>query len=151
MTSSRWSERFETYFSQEVAQRAAESLSNGIEIQLEVDGEFLTFTKADGKNQIIEGKSKSPQLEFIIPRMAAETILNSPAQKVGEIGVEICKLIVSQDPTQRIQVKFKCGFFTLFSMGYLGVLKTGGAELATFLASKGLGGIDAIKKVLNKK
>jgi hypothetical protein len=116
-----------------------------------VDQEFLIFTKVDGKNQIKSGKAISPQLEFVIPRLAAETILNSPVQKIGEIGIEICKLIVTQDPASRIQVRFKCGFFTLFSMGYLGVLKTGGAELASFLASKGLGGMDAIKKVLSKK
>ncbi len=151
MSSNAWSERFQTYFSQEVAQKAAHSLSDGAEIELHVDTEVFTFTKVDGKNQVIKTPSKDAQIVFIIPPAAAVEILSHSSDKIAEIGIGISKLIVSQDPTKRIQVRFRSGFFTLFSMGYLGVLKTGGSEMATFLASKGLSGVDAIKAILKKQ
>ena len=51
---------------------------------------------------------------------------------------------------KKVSVKFKAGFLTLFSKGYLGILTAGGSQFASFLASKGLNGMGAIKEALKK-
>ncbi len=85
---------------------------------------------------------------FHVTPRAADEILNDPAQDIGSIGVNIAKLALSTDANRRVAVQFKAGFLTLFSKGYFGVLKTGGAVFGQFLASKGLSGMEAIKAAL---
>lgn len=147
---SNWVERFSTYFDREIAQKAAKSLSNGAEIEIQIDGETFTFTKADGKNQVSPGPAKDPQVVFTMTPKAAEAILTDTTEEIGAIGVNILKLIVSKESDRRVQVKLKAGFLTLFSKGYFGVLTAGGSEFAGYLASRGLNGMDAIKAALKK-
>ena len=146
-------QRFRVYFDREVAQKAAHSLSNGVEVEIELTGEhpeIFTFTKAAGKNQIKDGSASSPQLILKIPPQAAELILNDPANEVGTIGVTIAKLVISSDPERRIRISLKAGIFSLLTHGYLGVVTSGGAQFATYLASRGLNGMGAIKDALKR-
>lgn len=143
-------ERFSRYFDRELAQAAARSLNDGVQMEFRVGNEVFTFTKAQGRNQIQPGAAKEPQLLFTISPSAAEAILTDPADDIGTIGINIMKLVLSPDASKKVTVQFKAGFLTLFSQGYLGVLATGGAQFASYLASKGLGGMGAIKAALKK-
>jgi hypothetical protein len=150
-------ERFSSYFDREVAQEAAKSLGNGAEIEFriptsgETPEETFTFTKKAGKNAVVPGPASNPQLVFVIPSASAQEILDFESDEIGPIGVQIAKLVVSPDANRRVSIQFKAGFFTLFSKGYLGVVTAGGAQFASFLASRGLNGIAAIKSLLGKK
>lgn len=152
-----YSERFSTYFAREVAQKAAHSLSNGVEMEFRIQGsdgktaEEFTFTKAGGKNQINSGKASSPQLIFTLTQQAADQILADTSDDIGAIGVNIAKLILSPNANARVNIKFEAGFLSLFSKGYFGVITAGGTAFASYLASKGLNGVSAIKAVLSKK
>ena len=141
-------ERFGLFFDREVAQKAAHSVSNGAEIEFRAGDETFTFTKVGGKNTVVPGSAKSPQLIFTLSPKAAEGILEYPSDDIGEIGVHIAKMVVSKDPETRVSVQFKSGFLGLFTKGYFGVLTTGGAGFASFLASHGLNGISGIKRLL---
>lgn len=151
-----WAQRFNEYFSRPVAERAAASLQNHVEIEFRIEaqsGELLeafVFTKENGKNRVVSKKSEAPQLLFTLTEAAASKILASEAQEIGLIGVEIARLVVSPDANVRVGVKIKTGFFTLFSKGYLGVVTAGGKEFTQFLASRGLSGPAAIKALISK-
>jgi hypothetical protein len=145
-----FTERFQEYFRKEAAVQAAGSLGNGVEIEIQVDGETFYFTKEKGQNQVKPGSAPDPEILFNLTPAAAEQILADPAEDVGTIGVNIAKLVVSTDARKRVGVKFKAGFLRLWSKGYFGVLKAGGTQFASYLASRGLSGIDAIKSMLGK-
>lgn len=144
-------ERFTTYFDRNVAQTAARPIGNGAEMEFHVGEEVFTFTKQSGKNAVLAGPARSPQLIFTMAPEAAESILAHPAENVGEIGVHIAKLMISPNANLRVGVQFKAGFFSLFTQGYFGVLTQGGSQFASFLASQGLSGMNAIQSFLGKK
>ncbi|MCM2279330.1 MAG: hypothetical protein NDJ89_14740 [Oligoflexia bacterium] len=157
MPQTQFAQRFQAYFAKEVAEKAASSLANGAEMGFQILGpegtelECFCFRRQAGRNQVTEGASANPQLLFKMTEAAAEAILADPADEIGQIGVNIAKLILSPDATRRVSIHFKAGFFTLFTQGYLGVVTAGGGHFATYLASKGLSGMGAIKAALKKK
>lgn len=148
-TASRHQE-FEAYFKQEVAEKAARSLSDGIEIGITVGEETFTFTRQDRCNAIVARAPKDPQVEFRMSQNAATSILNFKSDSIGEIGVHIMKQIITKNEDQRVSVKLHAGFLKLLSKGYFGVLTAGGAGVASFLASRGLGATSGIKNVIKK-
>lgn len=143
-------ERFSRYFDRGVAQKAARSLHDDVEIEFHVANEVFTFIKVAGRNQIKPSAAKTPQLVFSLTPVAAEAILTDPSDEIGTIGLNILKLIVSQDEVRKVNVRFTAGFLTLFYKGYLGVLATGGGQVASFLTSKGLNGLSAVKAFIKK-
>jgi hypothetical protein len=151
-----FAQRFSAYFQREVAQRAAKSISNGAEMEFRVQGsdpskaQIFTFTKSGGTNRVLSGAARDPQLVFVMTPGAAESILSHPSEDIGSIGVHIAKLIVSSDPELKVSVQLKAGFLGLFSKGYFGVMTAGGSAFTSFLASRGLGGMDAIKAAFKK-
>jgi hypothetical protein len=150
--SSGYLERFSTYFAREVAEKAASPLAKSAEIEFRAgdpeNPEIFTFHRQDGKNGVRPGPASDPQVVFTMTPQAAETILSDPASEIGAIGIGILKLVVSADPSRRVSVKLKAGFLTLWNKGYFGVITAGGAPFASFLASKGLSGLNAIKEAL---
>jgi hypothetical protein len=145
-----YADRFSQYFDREVAQKAAKSLTDGAEMQFQVGSEVFTFTKVSGKNAIKPEAARDPQLIFTLTPGAADAILADPAEEIGQIGVNIAKMIAHHDADKKVSVKFKAGFLTLFAKGYLGIVTAGGSQLASFMASKGLNGISGIKDALKK-
>lgn len=149
--------RFSAYFDRQVAQKAASSLSDGVEIELKIEGsdsqapETLTFTRSGGKNIVRDGSAKGPQIVFTLSPGAAEAILSDASEDIGAIGVQIARLILAPQSGQRIQIFIHAGFLSLFSKGYFGVVAAGGASFAAYLASRGLNGIGALKTALKKK
>lgn len=141
--------RFSEYFERDVAQKAAKSLTDGAEIEIVVGGaEVLTLTRNQGKNRVTVGRARDPQLVFTLTPAAAEEILAEKSDEIGKIGVGIARLIVSKEADKKVSIQIKAGFLSLFSKGYFGVLAAGGAEFASFLASRGLNGMGAIKSAL---
>lgn len=143
-------ERFQTYFAREVAQKAAHSLADGIEVEIKAGEEVLTFTKVAGQNTVLPSPAKSPQVIFTLTSQATEEVLSDSAQDIGSIGVGILKLLISSDANRRATVQLKTGFLTLFGKGYFGVLKEGGTQFASFLASRGLSSMGALKDAIKK-
>ena len=148
--------RFGAYFKREIAEKAANPLAEGVEIELHVqssDGspvETFTFTRLEGKNHVKPESALAPQIIFKMTPLAAEEILADASEEIGKIGIHIGRLLVSPDASKRMSFQIKAGFLTLFSKGFFGVFTAGGAEFAAFLASRGLNGIGAIKTLLSK-
>jgi hypothetical protein len=151
-----YTDRFSQYFSRDVAERAARSIANGAEMLFEIADssgaiiESFTFTRSSRHNQVIAGPAQDPQISFRLTPAAAEEILSNASDDIGEIGIQIAKLAISSDANRRVSVRFRAGFLSLFGKGYFGVLAAGGSAFASFLASRGLGGMGAIKAALKK-
>jgi hypothetical protein len=148
------SQRLSAYFSRDVAEKGAKSLSAKAEIEIRVTGAepaTVTLRRADKRNAVTDGAARDPDLIFTLTERALAQVLSDPTEDLGELGVNLLKLVVSSDPELKMSMQIKTGFMGLFTKGYLGVLAAGGAPLAGYLASKGLGGIDAIKAVLKKR
>ena len=97
------------------------------------------------------GPAATPQVTFEFAPGAAESILAAPADSdIGAIGVGIARLILSKDPGQKVRFRLNAGILSLLTKGYFGVVASGGSAFASFLASKGLGGIGAIKNAVKK-
>jgi hypothetical protein len=146
-------ERFSAYFSRPVAQAAAASLSEGAEMEFRIPladngEEIFAFRRQGGRNEIRSGPAAAPQVSFRVPLRAAENILAETSEEIGEIGVHILKQLLSGDPETRVRFKIRAGFLGLWSKGYFGVVAAGGTKFASFLASKGLTGIGALKDAL---
>lgn len=145
-----YSERFRSYLSRDVANQAAKSLSDGVEIEFHVGAEKFTFTRENKTNAVKSGRALDAHIIFELTPGAADELLENPKDDVGETGVQIMRLIVSDDDGKRIHVRLKAGFLTLMRKGYLGVLAAGGKGVTSFLASRGLSGTGGIKKVITK-
>lgn len=147
-------DRFSAYFAREVAEKAAAPLAASAEIEFQAGDpaspEVFTFHRQGGKNGVRPGPAAEPQVVFRLTAQAAEAILADSSTEIGAVGIGILKLIVSADPSRKISVSLKAGFLTLWNKGYFGVITAGGAPFASFLASKGLSGISAIKDALKR-
>ena len=143
-------ERFQAYFEKSVAQDAAQSLSNNIEIEIQVDQFFGTLTRQSGKNAFLNRAAQDPHLTFILTPKAADAILSYESDEIAEIGEHIAQLILNNDPESKIRVKVHTGILTLLSKGYFGVIAKGGGAFASYLASKGFKNIGAIKDAISK-
>jgi len=139
----------------ELAIKAAASLRNGREIALNIifaDGneKAFTFGKESGRNVLRESASKSPDMSFRIPENAARSLTQTSFSTIGEVGLHIFEKILSNDPSEKIQVKMHAGVLGLVTGGYFGVLSAGGADIARFLATRGLGNMGKLKDAIGK-
>ena len=138
----------------ELAKKAADSIRDGREIAILVTGDgqqaAYTFTKSGGKNVFKESAAARPDVSFTIPIASVREIVETNFISVGQVGLRIFEKIISPDPAQKIHVKIHTGFLSLMTGGYLGVLTSGGSEVAKFLASKGLGSMSRVKDTISK-
>ncbi|MBI2604625.1 MAG: hypothetical protein HYW49_00960 [Deltaproteobacteria bacterium] len=150
---------FKGFFEEnDLAKKAAKSIKDGREIEILVpdagpvsDAPLkFTFTKESGRNVLRDGAPTSPDLTFTLPKAAADEILTTPFESVGQVGLRIFEKMLSSDPKQKVRAKVHVGFLSLLSGGYLGVLVSGGGDVARFLASKGLSSAGKIKDVVSK-
>lgn len=137
-----------------LAQKAADSIKNGREIAVIVtnagQSTAYTFTKVSGRNVLNEQAASSPDLTFTMPEPAARELVTSNFETVGQVGLHIFEKMLSNDPSQKIHVKIHAGFLSLLTGGYLGVLTSGGGDVAKFLASRGLGNMGKLKETISK-
>lgn len=138
----------------ELAKKAASSIRNGREIALNVksgDAQVgYTFTKESGNNVLREGESAHPDVVFILTEAAAKDLVTRKFDTVGQVGLHIFEKILSNDPNQKIQIRLKAGVLSLVTGGYFGVLTAGGADVAKFLATRGLGSMGKLKDAISK-
>jgi len=142
--------KLKTYFEEmPAAVDAATPLKDGVEIELVIEGHSFTFKKESKKNRFMPGAPETPDVVFTLTKIAAEKIITSNAATVGEIGIDILKLIVSKDPSEKVRVASRVGPLTLIRNGYLNVIGKGGGTVAKFLAQHGLGSLGKIKNFIS--
>lgn len=155
MDSINYTEKFSGYFSEPQSIQASKPLKDGSEMEFQVllvsgETETFTFRKDKGCNHVFPDSAVAPQIIFKLTERAANQILERKTTDIGQIGINIAKLIITTNKDEKISIQLKAGFLELFNKGYFGVIKTGGSAFTTFMASRGLKGMNAIKTVLKK-
>lgn len=139
------------FFARDVCQKATAPLRDSVQISVEVEGEPpLILRKQGGRVEVVQGTAEKPDMTFHVGPQAPGVLLATTTNEVGEIGVEILKLMAHADPAYKIRAKVHIGLFTLLSHGYLSVLPLGGATVTKFLASKGFSSIGKIKDGISR-
>lgn len=143
-------EALQAFFQKPIAQQGTSPLSNGTTIAVYLDNEGpVTLTRFAGKAVIEDKVPAKPDMTFWVPGKALEHLNSQDWKSVGEVGIEIVKLMVG-DEAAKVKAKVHIGPFDLFRHGYLGVVTLGGPSFLQFLASKGLTGIGKIKDAVNQ-
>ncbi len=149
--SSELSTQLKTFFeTSPLARDAAQSLRDGrqIEIQLLNSGEKFTFEKIKGAPRFTNSPAAKADITFKIPDSVAQELATKAFPSVGQVGLFLFDSITSSDIAKKTQVSLHCGALSLVTGGYFGILTSGGAEVAKYLATKGLGNLGKIKDAI---
>lgn len=137
-------------FMRDVCQRATKPLRNGAQIAVQL-GAVAARLRKTGEGLVVEDQAaEKPDMSFTVPTAALQHLQAQTTQDIGEVGVEILKLMASSDESRKIRAKVHIGAFSLFTQGYLTVLPLGGPAVMKFLGTKGLTNIGKIKEALSK-
>lgn len=142
----------QSFFQRPVAQTGTRPLRDGVEIALYLEDQGpVTLVKQNGQALVLNhAPQKKPDMTFHIPCEAAKTLSGLSTDDVGEVGVEILKLMAHSDPAHRVTAKVHIGAFDLLRNGYLGVIPLGGPTVMKFLASKGFNNIGKIRDAISR-
>jgi len=150
-------QNLEDYFQRPVAVRAAESLTDGAEVELRVIPPLgaaeraFTFFKSDGRNRVREGLADAPQLVFTLEQGCLEQIMRDASSDISYIGIQLVRRILAPEhPEEKILVEVRTHVMGLVLHGYFGVLKAGGQAFALYMASQGLHSFGRIKELIGK-
>jgi hypothetical protein len=144
-------ETLKSIFSRPVCQRATQPLKVGVEIAVILPGGKPTRLRRTAEGTVTEDcPASAADMTFDVPTAALQKLESLSTEDIGEIGVEILKLMASQDANTRIKARVHIGAFTLFTNGYLGILPLGGPTVMKFLGTKGLTSLGKIKDALSK-
>ncbi len=139
------------FFERGVAQRATRPLRDGITIAIHLDGKGpVTLTKQNGSAVVLKEVPQKPDMSFWIPGPGIQTLTAVTSEEVGEVGIEILKLMAHSDPAYRVVAKVHIGPFDLLRHGYFSVLPLGGPTFMKFLGNMGFNGIGKIKDAISK-
>jgi hypothetical protein len=143
--------KLKAFFDRDVAQRATKPLREGVELAIYINGAGpYTISRHAGRTSVINTPPAKPDMSFWLASEGVDRLSSLTTDDIGEIGIEICKLMMSPDPNLKIKAKVHIGTFDLLRNGYLGVLPLGGASLMKFLASNGFSGIGKVKDAISK-
>ena len=138
-------------FGREVCQRATKPLRNGAQIAISLStGESARLRKTAEGLVVEADAAEKPDMSFEVPTGALTQLQSFTSTEIGDIGVEILKLMASSEPSKKIRARVHIGAFGLFTQGYLGILPLGGPAVMKFLGTKGLTNIGKIKEALSK-
>lgn len=143
--------RLAALFARPVAARGMSPLKDGVALALYVDKAGpVTLTKESGKPVVRNEPPAKADFTFRIASNALTRLEAVESEDLGEVGVEIAKLMANPDPASRIHASVHVGPFDLFLKGYLGIFPLGGATLMRHLASSGLTSLGKIKEALSR-
>ncbi|MBI1859977.1 MAG: hypothetical protein HYR96_03545 [Deltaproteobacteria bacterium] len=125
-------------------------LSTKAMVAVIVDDTPFTLMKGEVEPIVRAESAKEPDITFTIPKASVTALRRSDLSDVATTGIAILKLLLHPDPALRASVKVHIGLFDLMRLGYLSVLRLGGAPMVKFLAAHGLTGMGKIKEAITK-
>lgn len=137
-------------FGRAVCQRATRPLKRGAQIAVHLGEAQARLRKTESGIVAENLPAEKPDMTFFVPSQAIQQLHAMSTEDIGEIGVEILKLMANPEPEKKIRAKVHIGPLTLFLHGYLGVLPLGGPTVMKFLGTKGLTNIGKIKDAISK-
>lgn len=160
------------FSSHPLALKAAESIKSGRSLGLllvrksgpkyfkdilgEKDGLVLIFSKEKHGQQcrVVQNSELAianlAKCDFIfqIPQHTAIELTEHTPESIAAIGLFIFNKIRSTEDSEKIRVRLTTSVLDVVMGGYLGVLSSGGPEIAKTLAASGLGSIGKMKDAI---
>ena len=143
-------EQIQAFFDRDICLRASKPLKEGVVFFLEADKSPYAVTKHKGRLVVSQGKPTDPEMTFTLPLKALQRLEATTTDDIGEMGVEVLKLVLSPDPDEKISSKVHIGPIELFLRGYLSVLPLGGPTVMKYLASKGFASFGKVKDAISR-
>lgn len=144
-------ENLKKLFSKVPSQTATKPLREGIEIAVYINESGpVTLSKSAGRAVVTNLPPIKPDMTFWATSEGVKELAELETDEIGEIGIAICKQLLSKESNKILKAKVHIGTFDLLRNGYLGVIPLGGTALMKFLGSQGLGGIGKIKDAIAK-
>jgi hypothetical protein len=139
-------------FSKEAYQQGISPLANArIQLSLAETSQKVWLTKPQrGDFQVSGDPEGGEDLSFLLTEKALLHLCEAPTLDVGDIGVEILKLMLHTDADIRISAQVHIGIFEMFRKGYFSVLPLGGVKVTRFLAERGFTSISRIQDAIRK-
>lgn len=142
--------RLNQLFSKPVFQQGTKPFSKGVELALKIETATVRLVREDSGMKVLPGPAKQPDMTFTLPQNAIGTLESLGTTDIGEMGIEIIKLMMHNDPTYRINAKVHIGGFDLLRNGYFSVLAGGGPTVMRYLATKGFSSLGKIKAAISR-
>ncbi|MEO0335335.1 MAG: hypothetical protein AAF202_03020 [Pseudomonadota bacterium] len=119
-------------------------LKKTAEISLVVDGVQGVLKSVDKRVKLLKANPSHADVEFVLSRQAASLLASSKPQSMGELGIEVVKLIASGE----VQIRVIGRVFSVLTGGYLTIIKKAGPEFMAFLGSKGFKSVTKITQAI---
>ncbi|MCC6277845.1 MAG: hypothetical protein IT289_08035 [Oligoflexia bacterium] len=141
-------EKLKTFFETHPACReAASSLNNDVEIGIFINSKLeCTFFKDAEMPKFEMRQARRPDVTFVINDRAIDSLVQEQSPEIADLGINIVKSYFKND----VKIRIQGSILNLLTRGYLGVIKSGGAGFAQFLASHGAAGLSKIKDIFQK-
>jgi hypothetical protein len=112
-------------------------------------GEPWHLERSNGETRLLPGAASHPDFVF---RFTPESIERLAAIDggIGDIAVELFKLIATERSQRRIGFRVVASFPTLVQRGYLGVLAAGGRRVLAFGASRGVRTLADLRRLVER-
>lgn len=126
-------------------QKAISPLRKGVEIGILVGGTLdCAIYQDQGQVKVEQRPANNPDVVFTIAPDAVYIISNNAGEDVGDLAVAILKEIASGT----VKIKVPGNFINIVRNGYLEIIKSGGAKLWQFLATKGITNIAKVTSLI---
>jgi hypothetical protein len=140
----------------DVSRTASKPLKDGVEIGVHFHGHPGEYhiVKEQGRLAVKTGPARAPDWTAVISEAAVHHIKALPNPDIGDLGVELLKLMArghkEPDADAFVKVHLSASFFTMLRHGYLGILPLGGPKVAKFLSERDLISVSGVKRVFKK-
>jgi hypothetical protein len=120
------------------ARRACRHLRSAAQVALRLAGGPARFTVEGGRPALRPGPTADPDFTLEIPPAAVSRLTGRRDADVGELGILFFQLLLERDPALRIRARLHASTGRLAARGYLGVLASGGLQVAGWLLRRGI-------------
>lgn len=139
------------FFSRPETRGGAKPLKTGTEVELRIrEDSPICLVKEKTGFVAAPRPAANPDITLTMQRTGFDALVSIDKQDIGELGVEILKLMAHSDPEKKIRVQVHIGVLKMATRGYFGIIPLGGKSVMSFLATKGFGNLSKIKAALEK-
>ena len=145
-----------SYFETEkCAQVGLASLKEGVEISLILHGSAAALGtpglsaalfRTGSQNHVELRAAKKADVEFHLTEKAILQITDYKGAEVGPLGIKVVQQILVGE----VKIRILGGLFALMSHGYLGIIKSGGADFMKILAQNGFSSLSKFPEIIKK-
>ncbi len=135
----------------DVVQKGVGPLAAGAVLAITVR-EVATYSLQKGASTMkaVETVAPNPDMTFTLSEKGLRHLIEVDSQDVGDIGLELLKMVTHSDPEMKLDMKVAVGPWEMLRKGYFSVLPQGGLKVTQHLASHGFSSLGKIREGISK-